>query len=221
MRPKEAPNLRWGIRVAATAAFAVAVSLLGAAGPASAHTELVASTPAEGAALATPPTRIDLQFNEPINPEFVSAALTIDGVSAGAQRVSRGSDDARITVALEGRDPTTDGPSQWRVDYRVSSGDGHPVTGAVTFTVRGPAPSAAPSSAPSSTPDSTGGSDAGETTGSSDDSSGAGGPSTKRSGGMPGWAVAILVLGGMALLLVGVLAATRLAGRSPRDGDAT
>src|SRR5687768_17512309 len=58
---------------------------------ASAHAELLGSDPADGAALDTAPTRVQLFFSEPIEPEFFALQV----YAADRSRVDR--NDARIS----------------------------------------------------------------------------------------------------------------------------
>lgn len=83
--------------------------LTGSAAPAAAHSELLGSDPAAGAALEAIPEQVRLSFSDEIEP----AAAT---------------DDA-----------PTGQPMTWRVTYRVVSADGHPISGTVAFTVTSPA----------------------------------------------------------------------------------
>ena len=107
--------------------------------PAQAHTDLISSDPADGSQLTGAPSEIELTFNEPVATRFVRVALTIDGEPMEEQplRTSEG-DGTRVVAFLDASQrPEAGQRARWRVDYRVSSGDGHPVTGSVRFTVRG------------------------------------------------------------------------------------
>ncbi|MDO5699214.1 MAG: copper resistance protein CopC [Dermatophilus congolensis] len=118
------------------AALLLAFSVVGAP-PASAHAQLVRSTPADGATLATMPERVEFEFNEEINPSFAqivvvspdSTTQAIDAVTVEGPKVSAALPDM------------PDGTVSAR--YRVVSADGHPIAGQVTFTV-GDAATAAP-----------------------------------------------------------------------------
>ena len=63
---------RWG------AALAGAAVCLAAALPAVAHTELIGSSPADGATLTTPPAEVLLEFSEPVQTEFGQVAVLDD-----------------------------------------------------------------------------------------------------------------------------------------------
>ncbi|MDD2857445.1 MAG: copper resistance protein CopC [Candidatus Nanopelagicales bacterium] len=117
----------------------LAVVLVGAlavaaGGPsASAHTQLVATSPSEGAVLTTSPASVSATFNESL--------LTTGGamVVLDAERRSVGTGDARVqraTIALDLQPSLPDGT--YRAAYRVISADGHPVEGSFTFIVGSP-----------------------------------------------------------------------------------
>ncbi|WP_244899329.1 copper resistance CopC family protein [Rhodococcus zopfii] len=133
----------------AVVAAVVSVLLFGA-GPAQAHSALIGSTPAAEAALAAPPDRIELQFNQPINASFATVTVTDgDGTQRGGSRVDVAGDRVQVAVL----EPLT--PGEYTVGYRVVSADGHPITGSYTFTVTAAAGAAAapvPSVATSPTP---------------------------------------------------------------------
>jgi methionine-rich copper-binding protein CopC len=121
-----------GAGVALSFAFGAALltSVIGAA-PASAHSVLVSITPQEGAELTTAPTKVVLVFNEPVSTTFVTVVVTnTAGVSVakGKARVLGGT----VTQALS-PDMASGG---YRVAYRVTSDDGHPVTGESRFTLK-------------------------------------------------------------------------------------
>ena len=63
---------RWG------AALAGAAICLAAALPAVAHTELIGSSPADGATLTTPPAEVLLEFSEAVQAEFGQVAVLDD-----------------------------------------------------------------------------------------------------------------------------------------------
>lgn len=123
------------------ASAALAVTLLGGAAVpaavlgapvAAAHAVLLASDPEDGAALEAAPERVTLSFNEEINPSFVTVAVT------GADRT----DHVRGEATVEGEQvsagigPLDDG--EYTVGYRVTSADGHVITGSTRFAVGSP-----------------------------------------------------------------------------------
>lgn len=98
----------------------------------SAHAELIGSDPADGEVLAAPPSRVRLQFSEPIEREFFS----LEVYTADRVRVDGG--DARIpaddVAALEAGVTIRD-PGTYTVVWRVLSIDGHVVRGVFAFSV--------------------------------------------------------------------------------------
>lgn len=106
---------------------AVAALVLGA-GPASAHSRVVSSNPADGAAIDHSQPSVSITFNEPIQDKFASASVV--------------GPDQHFWQA---GDPVVEGPvlriplrelgpvGVYEVNYRVTSADGHPVSGKRTF----------------------------------------------------------------------------------------
>ncbi len=131
---------RGAVAVAVGALLAVlAALLLGTAGPASAHANLVGTDPVEGAVLDAAPQRIGFTFDEAVGSvpdrgvqvfdargEVVASSATVDG--------------AQLDVSLEG--PVGEGTLV--VTWRVVSSDGHPIGGALTFSVGQPSASVVP-----------------------------------------------------------------------------
>ena len=136
--------------------FAIAVlitlaALIGAAGvatPASAHSELEASTPAEGASVSTL-TEFTLTFGEEVVPEFSKYTL-VDSmgmvVTLGAPKY----DVTKTTVTV----PVTGElmAAKYAIGYAVLSIDGHPISGKVNFTSTAAAPTPTPSPTQTATP---------------------------------------------------------------------
>jgi len=95
---------------------------------------LESSTPADGAELATSPTHIALTFNEPVTP--TGPGLRVYDGAGTAVRV--GPPDATppslLQVPIERRLPAGSYIATWR----VASADGHPVRGALVFSVGDP-----------------------------------------------------------------------------------
>jgi methionine-rich copper-binding protein CopC len=105
-----------------------------AAMPAWGHAVLVRSSPQNRAQLSQPPARVELWFNERIEPAY--ARLTVE--ADGGARVDRadvtvGPEDARKVSVTLGSLPA----GRYTVRYRVLSVDGHIVESQLTFTVRG------------------------------------------------------------------------------------
>jgi methionine-rich copper-binding protein CopC len=97
------------------------------AGPASAHTKLVSSNPAEGTALPTAPQQIVLTFNEvPASVTSVRAQDTNGPLVALGDPVLNG---ATVTVTW----PQDQAPGLFRLVYVLVSDDGDPVEGTLLF----------------------------------------------------------------------------------------
>jgi len=111
------------------------------AAPASAHAALVKITPAADARLTKAPAQVVVEFNEPVSSNFATVVVT---TAAGAA-VTRGKATVlggKVTQAL-----TPDlGSGDYAIAFRVTSDDGHPVTGKSKFTL-----ALAPGSSPRST----------------------------------------------------------------------
>jgi copper transport protein len=106
------------------------------AGQALAHAALVASDPADGAVLAKAPTELSLTFDEPVSP-LILKLVEPDGstVSLGEPRL----DGNRVVLAA----PSSLGTGSYVLSWRVISEDGHPVGGAVVFSIGMPSGGAA------------------------------------------------------------------------------
>ncbi|MFV0253536.1 MAG: copper resistance protein CopC [Beutenbergiaceae bacterium] len=112
------------------AAFACAAVLwLVCAVPASAHSELLDSTPADSTELAVPPTEVVLEFNEEMvamGTEVVVADPDGTAVSTGEPVVA----GVTVTQAID-----ADVAGYYTVTWRTVSADGHPISGEFNFTV--------------------------------------------------------------------------------------
>ncbi len=126
-------------RVAVVVTVTGFVLLLGT--PASAHSVLLSSTPAANATIATAPSQVVLQFNEPLEHGFTE--LVVVGPDGGSHWEGGAPSVVDGTVSAPLR---TLGPAGgYSIRYRVISADGHPVSGTIPFTltIAGPG-SAAP-----------------------------------------------------------------------------
>ncbi|MEU7875270.1 copper resistance CopC family protein [Dactylosporangium sp. NPDC049140] len=115
--------------------------LLAPAAPAFAHSRLVASDPADGAAVRAPLSAVALTFSDGVKQQFSTVVVTgPDGASYvdGAAHVA----DRTLTQPLR---PLPNGAV--RVAWRTVSADGHPIEGQFSFNVSGSAVTAT-SSAP-------------------------------------------------------------------------
>lgn len=98
-----------------------------------AHTAITATDPAADSTVSSGPARVTATFNETLQPTF--AAMTVVGPdgnlwSSGDAEVR----DATVGVAVRPLGPA----GRYTVNYRVTSADGHVVTGAWSFTVTAP-----------------------------------------------------------------------------------
>jgi copper resistance protein C len=132
-------------RLTLTAAVVAVFALftLAVAGPAAAHTTRIATDPVHDAAVEQGPPRVSATFNEPLQTAF--ASMTVVGPDGNSWSTG----PAQVTAATVSVDLRPLGPvGTYTVNYRVTSADGHPVTGTWSFrlTVAGsgtPGPSAA------------------------------------------------------------------------------
>jgi copper resistance protein C len=122
--------------------ISLAMAAMAGAGVASAHATRIATDPVDNAALAQGPQTVSATFNEKLQHQF--AAMTVVGPdgnlwSSGDPKV----DGAIVTVGVRPLGPA----GTYTVNYRVTSADGHVVSGSWSFrlTVAGtgtPGPSA-------------------------------------------------------------------------------
>lgn len=111
-------------------ALACAAVALTATPFASAHTVLMSTDPAADATLAAGPDTVSATFNEDLQPSF--AAMTVVGPDANLWSVG----DPRVSGAVVSVPLRPLGPSgRYTVNYRVTSADGHVVSGSWSFTV--------------------------------------------------------------------------------------
>jgi methionine-rich copper-binding protein CopC len=122
------------------AGFAVLLAfVLWGSGYAVAHSRLLSVTPADGAELSRPPSKVVLTFNENVLEQFVTVRVA-DGTGVSVTRGQPTVDGAVVTQAL-GPDL---GFGTYRVTYKVVSADSHPISGTTDFTLvdeRQPSPS--------------------------------------------------------------------------------
>ena len=113
------------------AAVAIAATLT--AGAASAHAARVSVDPAENAVLSVGPARVSATFNEQLQTTF--AAMTVVGPDGNIW--SSGPPQVQGAVVSLGVRPL--GPSgNYTVNYRVTSADGHVVSGSWSFRLTTP-----------------------------------------------------------------------------------
>jgi copper transport protein len=117
----------WRLRRAAAIVLIALLAALARAPPAFAHASLLRAEPADGAVVATAPARLRLFFNEPVSP-LVFHLVGPDGTSVTPKVTA---ENATVTVAAPPAMPQGTHVLSWR----VISADGHPVGGAVLFSI--------------------------------------------------------------------------------------
>jgi copper transport protein len=113
------------------AILAAIFAVLAGSNAACAHASLVRSDPADGVVVAQPPPKVTLTFNEPVSP------LALRLVAPGGAVVDLKDIEARgatVAVAL----PAGLARGTHLLSWRVISADGHPVGGALTFSIGQP-----------------------------------------------------------------------------------
>jgi copper resistance protein C len=114
---------------AAAVLFAACVLMLLAAGPAAAHSVLLATSPVTSSRIASAPDDVVLTFNEMPRGQYSEIHIVgPDGVRRDSGHVKVLNDT--VSEALGGTRPA----GLYTVDWRVISADGHPVSGQFTFT---------------------------------------------------------------------------------------
>lgn len=104
------------------------VAAVAGAGVASAHATRIATEPAENTELTQAPQKVSATFNEKLQPQF--AAMTVVGPDGNLW--STGDPQVNGAVVSVGVRPL--GPAgTYTVNYRVTSADGHPVSGSWSF----------------------------------------------------------------------------------------
>ncbi|MCZ3387589.1 MAG: copper resistance protein CopC [Actinomycetia bacterium] len=156
-------TLCWTSRLAA-ATFVAALTLLPVTA-ASAHSELVESTPADGAELKQAPTQVQLVFDEAIQQQGGDIVVSVRA-STVSDATTFATEANVATIGLTG--PAQ--PGSYTVKYRIVSADGHIGSGTFGYSVTGTSP--ASPDATTSPPQDAG--DTGDTgnSGDSEDSSG-------------------------------------------------
>lgn len=97
--------------------------------PAPAHAELLSTSPTDGAVLTEPPADVELRFSEPV--QLVDGGLRLLPDDEPPLALDPRVNGSKVITSL----PTTLDNGQYTLSYRAISAEGHPVAGAVTFTV--------------------------------------------------------------------------------------
>lgn len=127
--------------------------LLVAAPMASAHAQVTGSNPEDGSSIEVAPEQVSISFNEVPQSQF----LTLNVVGPDGNMWTTGEprvDGQSAVVDIDGLGPV----GEYTIAYRVTSADGHPITGTRTFTLTTPGSGTAGAPADGSAP-------AGEVTG--------------------------------------------------------
>ena len=151
------PARPWGVRrTALRRALVLAGSLLAlvvvGAGPAAAHDALTGSDPADGATVPVAPEQVRLDFSDA--PAALGTEVRVTGPDGTVVSVGEPTLDALAVVqTLAAYRPA----GTYTVDWRVTSADGHPVSGTLTFVAAEaagapPTPTPSPTPTPTSTP---------------------------------------------------------------------
>lgn len=180
--------------------------LLAGAPKASAHDQLVSSTPSDGKRLSAPPTQVSVTFSAAL----MDLGYEIRVVDAASKNWAQGKPVlARETLAQPLAPALPEG--EYQVRWRVVSSDGHPISGSYSFLVGAnakagtiPAPGLAPGTEPAP--------------GAATPSAEAGATSESgQAAGVPGW----LIAGGIgAAVGLGLFLAVRALQRLRRDDAA-
>lgn len=111
---------------------AVAAALIAA--PASAHTKLIGANPAPNATVRAVPTQLQITFNEPVMPRFVTLAVAgPDGAKLHVASVAVDPENkARVNAVVHGFQR----PGAYKVDWTAAGSDMHRMTGSYSFTLR-------------------------------------------------------------------------------------
>lgn len=118
----------------------VLIAVLATAIPASAHDQLISSSPAEGEVLATAPAEVVLRFSGDliVLDTSMTGAVVMVVDESGRDWVSGEIDvqGSTITAPLEAGMPV----AGYQVRWQVVSEDGHPISGSTPFTIGDAAP---------------------------------------------------------------------------------
>lgn len=102
------------------------------AAPASAHAELVSTTPSAGAVLADAPNSVEFAFDEPVS--LVPDGFQLYDGSGGHRTVPAEAVEATVRVTL----PSDLAEGSYVLGWRVVSDDSHPESGVLSFAVGRP-----------------------------------------------------------------------------------
>ncbi|MBA8815269.1 methionine-rich copper-binding protein CopC [Microbacterium halimionae] len=135
------------IRTLAAGMLVGAVVILATAVPASAHDELLESSPAYHAQLDAAPTEITLTFSADVL-EMGAVVIVADENDTDWVASEPEISGESVIVGLQADMPD----AGYEVRWRVVSSDGHPISGVIPFTIGDAAPLVRASASPSETP---------------------------------------------------------------------
>lgn len=127
-----------------TAAVCAAVLLVAGAPPASAHAVLIATQPERGTTVTEQLDAVSLQFSEAVS--FAQVQVT----GPDGERVEEGTPDEQGEAVSQPLGPVLE-QGTYRVAFRVTSDDGHPVEGQFEFAYAGPVGTGGTDDPPSAT----------------------------------------------------------------------
>jgi copper resistance protein C len=121
--------IRRGLAAGLVGLVLAALCLMGA-GPAAAHAARIGAEPAVDAVVQTAPQRVTATFNEALQSNF--AAMTVIGPDGNLWST----DPVEVSGAIASVGMRPSGPAgTYTVNYRVTSADGHVVSGSWSFRV--------------------------------------------------------------------------------------
>jgi len=109
-------------------ALAAGALLIGSAGAAQAHDELIGTSPAAGSTAAVAPARVTLTLSQPAL--AVGTIVIVNGPDGPVQTGKPTLVNTTITQRVRPGSPA----GRYTVAWRATSADGHPVTGTFSFT---------------------------------------------------------------------------------------
>lgn len=116
----------WRAAVVAVGVFAVQAAV---AAPAAAHATLASSTPADGAMLDVVPDVVELVFTENVGKPAALVVLDASGAEVPSGELEVLDDTMHLPLLA------SDAAGTFTISYQVTSADGHPIAGTLTFTV--------------------------------------------------------------------------------------
>jgi copper transport protein len=124
-----APRRSLVARLLSVLVIALALGLALPLAPASAHAELVSTSPTAGALLETAPRSVDLTFDEPVS--VVPDGVQLYDSSGGRATLPVSASDSTVRATLPAHLPK----GSYVVGWRVVSDDSHPESGVLSFAV--------------------------------------------------------------------------------------